>query len=131
MAEVIIAVDDIASNRKMISLILKEKGYEVIEAIDGKDALEKLNPSVKMIITDLNMPNIDGIELIKRVKVNPDYKSIPIIILTAESEEEKKQEGKFVGAADWINKPIESKKLISVVSRYIQTFADRPNISIC
>jgi len=118
MAEIII-VDDAASTRQMVSLILKEEGYEVIEAVDGKDALEKFNPSVKMVITDLNMPNIDGIELIKRIRANSDYKSIPIIMLSSESEEEKKQESRSAGATDWIDKPVSIRKIIEVVNRFL------------
>ena len=76
MSEIII-VDDMASSLYVISSVLKEEGHEVIEAVDGKDALEKFKPSVKMVITDLHMPHINGLELIKRIRANLDYKSIP------------------------------------------------------
>lgn len=116
MSEIII-VDDMASSRQVISSVLKEEGHEVIEAVDGKDALEKFNPSVKMVITDLNMPNIDGIELIKRIRKNPDYKSIPIIMVSSESEE-KKRESRSAGVTDWIDKPVNTRNLIEVVNRF-------------
>ena len=82
MSKVIMTADDSASIRQMVSFTLKKEGYDVIEAVDGKDALGKLNPDVKMLITDLNMPNVDGIELIKQVRANPTFKFIPIIMLT-------------------------------------------------
>jgi two-component system chemotaxis response regulator CheY len=118
MSEIII-VDDMASSRRMISSVLKEEGHEVIEAVDGKDALEKFSPSVKMVITDLNMPNIDGIELIKRIRANSDYKSIPIIMVSSEFEEGRKQESRSAGVTDWIDKPVSTRKLIEVVNRFL------------
>lgn len=117
MSEIII-VDDMASNRHVISSLLKEECHEVIEAVDGKDALEKFNPSVKMVITDLNMPRIDGIELVKILRANPDYKSIPIIMVSSESEE-KKRESRAAGVTEWIDKPVTAGKLRDVVKRFL------------
>ncbi|MEQ8226199.1 MAG: response regulator [Candidatus Eremiobacterota bacterium] len=118
MSEIII-VDDTASSRYMISAVLKEEGHDIIEAVDGKDALEKINPSVKMVITDLSMPHIDGLELVKRIRENPAYNAIPVIMVSSESEEEKKAEGRNAGATGWIDKPICAGKLRDVVKRFL------------
>ncbi|MEQ8188487.1 MAG: response regulator [Candidatus Eremiobacterota bacterium] len=120
MSKVIMTADDSASIRQMVSFTLKKEGYDVIEAVDGKDALGKLNPSVKMLITDLNMPNIDGIELIKQVRANPAFKFIPIIMLTTESQDSKKQEGKTAGATGWIVKPFKPEQLVAVVKKVLK-----------
>ena len=120
MSKTIMTVDDSASVRQMVSFTLKGEGYEVIEAEDGKDALSKLNGStVNMIITDLNMPNVDGIELIRTVRANPNYKFIPIIMLTTESQDSKKQEGKAAGATGWIVKPFKPNQLLAVVKKVL------------
>jgi len=116
MSEIMI-VDDTASGRYIISAVLKEEGHEVIEAVDGKDALEKINPSVKMVITDLNMPHINGLELVKILKENPDYKSIPVIMVSSESEEGIKAEGRAAGVTEWINKPVSAGRLRDLVGR--------------
>ncbi len=113
-------VDDSASVRKMVSFTLKDAGYDVIEACDGKDALDKLeSTSVNMIVTDLNMPNIDGIEFIKKVRKMNHYKFIPIIMLTTESQNEKKLEGKSAGATGWIIKPFDQEQLLLVVKKVL------------
>jgi two-component system chemotaxis response regulator CheY len=113
-------VDDSASIRQMVSFTLKGAGYETVEAIDGKDALAKLNGTpIHMIITDLNMPNLDGIGLIRGVRANPSYKFIPVIMLTTESQEGKKQEGKQAGATGWIVKPFNPEQLLAVIKRVI------------
>ncbi|MEQ8169762.1 MAG: response regulator [Candidatus Eremiobacterota bacterium] len=118
MSEIMI-VDDTASGRYMISALLKEEGHEVIEAVDGKDALEKIKPSVKMVITDLNMPHINGLELVKILKENPDYKSIPVIMVSSESEEGIKAEGRAAGVTEWINKPVSAGRLRDLVGRVL------------
>ena len=87
MAKVILTVDDSASVRQVVRYTLAEAGYSVIEAIDGQDALAKLQVPVNLVITDLNMPNLDGIGLIRRVRANPVYKGVPILMLTTESQE--------------------------------------------
>ena len=98
MGKVILAVDDSASIRQMVKFTLSEAGYTVIEAVDGQDALTKLNGPVNLVITDLNMPNLDGIGLVRKVRANPACKGLPIIMLTTESQESRKQEGKAAGA---------------------------------
>jgi two-component system chemotaxis response regulator CheY len=120
MGKTIMTVDDSASVRQMVSFTLKQAGYTVVEAVDGKDALNKLNGSgVHMIITDLNMPNLDGIGLIRGVRAQSSYKFIPIILLTTESQIEKKQEGKSAGATGWIVKPFNPDQLLTVVKKVL------------
>ena len=120
MAKTIITVDDSASVRQMVSFTLKGAGYTVIEASDGKDALAKLTGNkADMVITDLNMPNMNGIELIKALRANPSYKFVPIVLLTTESQDTKKQEGKAAGATGWIVKPFKPEQLLSVVKKVL------------
>lgn len=112
----IMTVDDSATVRQMVGFTLRDAGYEVIEAVDGKDALEQLsNQSVHMLITDLNMPQLDGVGLIKEVRRNPRNRFIPILMLTTESSDVKKQEGKAAGASGWIVKPFKPEQLLGVV----------------
>jgi two-component system chemotaxis response regulator CheY len=113
-------VDDSASVRQMVSFTLKNAGYDVIEASDGKDAVSKLNGPVKLIITDLNMPRMDGIELIRAVRANPSYKFVPIVMLTTESQASRKQEGKAAGATGWIVKPFRPDQLMAVVQKLLR-----------
>jgi two-component system chemotaxis response regulator CheY len=121
MAKIIMTADDSASIRQMVSFTLKDAGYEVVEAVDGKDALNKLNGAkVNMLITDLNMPNMDGLELIEQVRAKPEFKFIPIIMLTTESQAEKKQEGKAAGATGWIVKPFKPEQLIAVIKKVLR-----------
>lgn len=120
MSKTIMTVDDSASVRQMVSFTLKNAGFSVIEAVDGKDALGKLKGAVNMIVTDLNMPNMDGIELIRNVRKNPSYKFIPIVMLTTESQASKKQEGKSAGATGWIVKPFKPDQLLSVVNKLLR-----------
>jgi two-component system, chemotaxis family, chemotaxis protein CheY len=120
MSKIIMTVDDSASVRQMVSFTLKQSGYQVIEAVDGRDALSKLNgSSVHMLLTDLNMPNMDGIELIRNVRANSSFKFIPIVMLTTESQAEKKQEGKNAGATGWIVKPFKPDQLLAVVKKVL------------
>jgi len=119
LAKVILAVDDSASVRQMVKFTLSDAGYTVIDAVDGKDALAKLNGSVNMVITDLNMPNLDGIGLIRSLRANPTVKGVPILMLTTESQESRKQEGKQAGATGWIVKPFTTQQLLAVVKRLI------------
>ncbi len=121
MAKMIMTADDSASIRQMVSFTLKDAGYEVVEAVDGKDALNKLDDvKINMLITDLNMPNMDGIELIKQVRAIPEFKFIPIIMLTTESQAGKKQEGKSAGATGWIVKPFKPEQLIAVIKKVLR-----------
>lgn len=120
MSKVIMTVDDSASIRQMVSFTLKDAGYEVVEAVDGQDALGKVSgQTLNMVITDLNMPNLDGIGLIKALRALPECKFIPIIMLTTESQAEKKQEGKAAGATGWIVKPFKPEQLIGVVKKVL------------
>lgn len=120
MGKVIMTVDDSASVRQMVTFTLQDAGYEVIPAVDGKDALSKLNGSpIHMVITDLNMPNLDGIGLIRELRANSKYKFIPIVMLTTESQGEKKQEGKEAGATGWIVKPFKPEQLVGVVKKVL------------
>jgi two-component system chemotaxis response regulator CheY len=120
MGKIIMTVDDSASVRQMVSFTLRDAGYQVIEAVDGKDALSKLNGStVNMVITDLNMPNMDGIELIRKLRATPSCKFVPIVMLTTESQPEKKQEGKSAGATGWIVKPFKPDQLLAVIKKVL------------
>lgn len=112
--------DDSASMREMIAFTLRNAGYDVIEAVDGRDALSKLTGAVvHMLITDLNMPNIDGIELIRLVRALPQYKYAPIVMLTTESQDEKKQAGKSAGATGWLVKPFRGEQLVAVAKKLL------------
>ena len=119
MAKVILTVDDSASVRQMVKFTLADAGYTVIEAVDGRDVLSKLSKLVNLVITDLNMPNLDGIGLIRQVRANPACKGIPIIMLTTESQETRKLEGKAAGATGWIVKPFATQQLLAVVKRVL------------
>ncbi|KUG28446.1 chemotaxis regulator - transmits chemoreceptor signals to flagelllar motor components chey [hydrocarbon metagenome] len=120
MSKTIMTVDDSASVRQMVGFTLKKEGYSVIEASDGKDALGKLKGTVNMVITDLNMPNMDGIELIKNIRAQAAYKFIPIVMLTTESQATRKQEGKSAGATGWIVKPFTPEQLLAVVKKVLR-----------
>lgn len=118
MSKTLLAVDDSKTMRDMVSFTLKEAGYKVLEAEDGKAALGVLqNNSVDGIITDLNMPNMNGFELIKAVRSDAKHKFVPILMLTTEGDDAKKQEGKSAGATGWIVKPFNPQKLIEVVKK--------------
>ncbi len=120
MAKVIMTADDSASIRQMVTFTLKQSGYEVVQAVDGQDALRQLaNQQVDMLLTDLNMPNLDGIGLIKGARALPACKFIPIIMLTTESQDGKKQEGKAAGATGWIVKPFKPEQLLAVVKKVL------------
>lgn len=120
MPKLIMTADDSASIRQMVSFTLKQNGYDVIEAVDGRDALTKLSSQkVDMLITDLNMPNLDGMGLIKGVRSGALNKFIPIIMLTTESQDGRKAEGKAAGATGWIIKPFKPEQLIAVVKKVL------------
>ena len=119
MGKTILTVDDSASIRQMVKFTLAGAGYSVIEAVDGQDALAKLAAPVHMLITDLNMPNLDGIGLIRSVRSMPACKGIPIVMLTTESQESRKQEGKAAGATGWIVKPFTAQQLLAVVKKVL------------
>lgn len=114
----ILAVDDSPSMRQMVSFTLKEAGYDVIEAEDGVDALAKAKRStVQLVLTDVNMPKMDGIELIRELRELPSYKGVPILMLTTESGTDKKLEGKAAGATGWIVKPFDPEKLLATIAK--------------
>lgn len=116
----VLAVDDSATIRTSISFVLKEAGYEVVEAVDGVDGLAKAkDDKFNLVITDINMPNMDGIELTKNLRATEGYKFTPIIALTTENQASKMDEGKAAGATGWIVKPFTSEKLIAVVKKII------------
>lgn len=119
MAKVILTVDDSASVRQLVRFTLSSAGYQVIEAVDGQDALAKLIVPINLIVTDLNMPNLDGLGLIRGVRANPAYKGVPILMLTTESQAAKKQEGKAAGATGWIVKPFSPEQLLAVIRKVV------------
>ena len=120
MGKTILVVDDSSSMRQVVSMALKGGGFEVIEACDGKDALSKLNgQKIHLIISDVNMPNMDGISFVKEAKKLPGYKFTPIIMLTTESQEAKKQEGQAAGAKAWVVKPFQPAQMLTAVSKLI------------
>ncbi|MFA6314067.1 MAG: response regulator [Sterolibacterium sp.] len=120
MAKIILAVDDSASIRQMVAFTLKSSGYEVIEAVDGMDGLEKAKSKcVNLILTDQNMPRMDGLTLIKSLRALPQYKTVPILMLTTESSDAMKTQGRAAGATGWLVKPFDPQKLIEVVKKVI------------
>ncbi len=120
MAKTIMTVDDSASIRQMVSFTLRGAGYDVVEATDGRDALSKMNGNpIHMVITDLNMPHLDGRGLRGELRKKPACKFIPIIMLTTESQDSKKQEGKAAGATGWIVKPFKAEQLLAVVKKVL------------
>jgi two-component system, chemotaxis family, chemotaxis protein CheY len=120
MSKRIMIVDDSETMRMMVAFTLKEKGYEVVEAYDGRCALQKLKDGpVDMMITDVNMPNLDGIELVRKIREHEESRFMPVILLTTESRESKKQEGRAVGATGWMVKPFRSEQLIGLVRKVI------------
>ena len=120
MSKTIMIVDDSASLRQVVSIALRGAGYDVIEACDGKDALAKLTgQKIHLIISDVNMPNMDGITLVKNVKQLPNYKFTPIIMLTTESQESKKAEGQAAGAKAWVVKPFQPAQMLAAVAKLV------------
>ncbi len=120
MAKTILVVDDSDTLRQVVSIALKGAGYDVIEARDGKDALSKLTGlRVNLIISDVNMPNMDGITLVKEVKKLGAYKFTPIIMLTTETQEEKRREGQAAGAKAWVVKPFKPEQMLNAVAKLV------------
>jgi two-component system, chemotaxis family, chemotaxis protein CheY len=116
----ILAVDDSASMRQMVSFTLKGAGYNVIEAVDGRDALEKAKAGgADVILTDVNMPNMDGIELVRQLRQLPKYKFTPMLLLTTESSAEKKAQGKAAGATGWLVKPFNPEQLLATIAKVL------------
>jgi len=120
MAKTVLVVDDSASLRQVVSIALKGAGYDVIEAGDGKEALAKLDgQKIHLIISDVNMPNMDGISFVKAAKQLPAYKFTPVIMLTTEAGEAKKAEGQAAGAKAWVVKPFQPAQMLTAVSKLI------------
>lgn len=120
MAKTILTVDDSGSIRQMVSFTLKGAGYEVIEAVDGQEGLGKAKQrTVDLVLTDQNMPRMDGITLIKTLRALPAYARTPILMLTTESGDAMKMQGKAAGATGWLVKPFDPQKLLEVVKKCI------------
>ncbi len=116
----ILAVDDSASMRQMVAFTLKSAGHEVIEAVDGKNALDiAKKQSFNLVITDVNMPNMDGLTLTKELRGLPNFKFTPILILTTEAGGDKKVQGKAAGATGWLVKPFNPEQLLSTIKRVL------------
>jgi len=119
MPKAILTVDDSKSVRQVVSFALRDAGYDTLEAVDGCDALTKLSGDVHLVITDLNMPQMDGVELIKQIRAGAANKYVPIIVLTTESHPAKKQEARAAGATGWIVKPFRPEQLVAVVQKVL------------
>ncbi len=120
MAKTVLTVDDSASIRQMVAFTLKSSGYTVIEAEDGQAGLDKAKASkVDLVLTDQNMPKMDGLMLIKTLRSLPQYKATPILMLTTESGDAMKAQGKSAGATGWLVKPFDPQKLLEVVKKVI------------
>lgn len=118
MARTVMIVDDAASIRAVLGATLRNAGYQVVEGHDGRDALGKLSgQKVHLIITDLNMPNLDGIGFVKEVKAHPSYKFTPIIMLTTEGQEDSKAAGRAAGVRAWVVKPFAPEQLLAAVAK--------------
>ena len=120
MAKSILAVDDSPSIRSMVSFTLKSAGYDVIEAVDGEDGLAKAKAkAVDLVLTDQNMPRMDGLSMVRALRRLPTYRTAPILILTTESGAEMKSQGKAAGATGWLVKPFDPQRLLDVVRKVI------------
>ncbi|KQV47360.1 two-component system response regulator [Pelomonas sp. Root1217] len=120
MSKTILVVDDSASLRQVVGIALKGAGYTVIEGCDGRDALTKLNgQKIHLVISDVNMPNMDGISFVKAMKAMPAYRFTPVIMLTTESAEGKKAEGQAAGAKAWVVKPFRPEVMLNAVQKLV------------
>lgn len=120
MSKTIMIVDDSASIRQVVGIALRGAGYQVLEACDGKDALGKLTgDKIHLIISDVNMPNMDGITFVKQVKQHPRYKFTPVIMLTTEAGKDKMAEGRAAGAKAWVVKPFQPPQMLDAVSKLV------------
>lgn len=121
MANTVLIVDDSPSMRQLVSYTLSNAGFNVVSAVDGMDAIVKLEKEkYKMVITDLNMPRMDGMTLIKCLRTLNNHRFTPVVMLTTESKESKKEEGRAAGASGWIVKPFTPEQLISVVKKFVR-----------
>lgn len=120
MAKTVLVVDDSASIRQMVIFTLKSQGYAVIEAGDGQDGLDKAKANaVNLVLTDQNMPRLDGLSMIRALRALPNYRSVPILMLTTESSDTMKTQGKAAGATGWLVKPFDPNKLLEVVRKVL------------
>ncbi len=120
MPKTALVVDDSTSMRQMVAFTMKEAGFAVLEGSNGEESLKRLEgQKVELIITDLNMPTMDGLTLIRQIRAQPAYKFTPILMLTTESQEAKKKEGKAAGATGWIVKPFNPQQLLQVVAKIV------------
>ena len=120
MAKSILAVDDSASIRQMVSYTLKNAGYEVVEAVDGEDALAKAKAkAIDLVLIDQNMPKMDGLTLVRSLRRLPGYRTTPILILTTESGDALKSQGRGAGATGWLVKPFDPQRLLDVVKKVL------------
>jgi two-component system chemotaxis response regulator CheY len=120
MGKTVMVVDDSSSLRMVVNLTLKKAGYEVIEACDGKEALDKLTgQKINLVVCDVNMPNVDGISFLKAMKAMPNYKFTPVVMLTTESHQSKMQEGKDAGAKAWMVKPFKPEQILAAVEKLV------------
>ncbi|MEO5341918.1 MAG: response regulator [Gammaproteobacteria bacterium SHHR-1] len=120
MSKTILIVDDSASIRQVVGIALRGAGYQTIEACDGKDALSKMTgDKINLIISDVNMPNMDGITFLKEVKKHPRYKFTPVIMLTTEAGKDKMMEGKAAGAKAWVVKPFKPPQMLDAVAKLV------------
>jgi two-component system chemotaxis response regulator CheY len=121
MSKSVLVVDDSTSMRQMVSFTMKEAGFDVIEAGHGQEAISRVQgKSVNLVITDLNMPVMDGMTMIRQLRAKPEFKFTPILMLTTESQQEKKLEGKAAGATGWIVKPFNPEQLLQVVAKVVR-----------
>jgi two-component system, chemotaxis family, chemotaxis protein CheY len=121
MPKRILAVDDSATMRQLVKMTLSRAGYEIVEAEDGSKGLEKASAETfDLVLSDINMPVMTGIELLRSLRKLPQYKFTPIVLVTTESQPEKKQEGKAAGATGWIVKPFEPEQLLAVVTKVLR-----------
>lgn len=120
MAKIALIVDDSVSMRRMVAYTLAQAGFDILEAGNGAEALDRLGGQpVQVVITDLNMPVMDGLSLVKEVRARPAYRFTPILMLTTESADAKKQEGRAAGATGWIVKPFVPEQLLKVVAKVV------------
>jgi two-component system, chemotaxis family, chemotaxis protein CheY len=120
VSKTILVVDDSASVRQVVGLTLRGAGYDVVEGVDGRDALTKLDGrKIHLIVSDVNMPNMDGITFVREVRRLPAYRFTPIMMLTTESDEAKKREGQAAGARAWVVKPFQPPQMLAAVSKLV------------
>ena len=120
MGKTVLVVDDSTSMRQMVAFTMKEAGFAVVEGENGQDALTKADAqAVQLVITDLNMPVMDGLQFIKELRTRPAYRFTPVLMLTTESQDNKKQMGRAAGATGWIVKPFNPTQLLAVVAKVL------------